>query len=273
MALPPETVAAPLLVEEAPPAGYRWPDQPPAAIDASEVAPPEHSCPDCGGNYCRGGRCVLSHFSGWDPTGQYFTHNNPDDPARHTGKGEPLYGTSWLNRPIYTGVMLGGVLTNGPMDPWANYENSALFSLYQGYDFDHFWGGEMRLAAGRWGLLQAPDQSSDVFYIDAHLSYYPWGDARFRPYASGGLGFMSTDFVDEFDNRYEELLLTIPLSLGFKYQMQPSYALRFDFTQNISFGDGGLDTMNNFSLSAGVEWHYGGPRKSYFPWNGGVYAH
>jgi hypothetical protein len=217
---------------------------------------------------------LLRHFSGWNEHGEYFSHNNPDDPARHVGRGEPLYGTSWLNRPYYTGVLLGGVIAAGPLHPWAEHENSGLLSIYQGYDFDHFWGGEMRFAFGRFGLANTgPESENDVFFVDAHLSYYPWGDSRWRPYLSGGVGFMGNDFIDSRGLEFNELLFTVPLSAGFKYQMQPHYALRLDLTQNISFGSGGLETMDNISLSAGIEWHYGGPRASYFPWNAGVYGH
>jgi hypothetical protein len=260
------------LIEGAPPPQYGWPHET-ANETEFDIAPPTCACPDCGGPNCRGGRCIMEHFSGWNADGNYFEHDNPDDPARHVGKGEPLYGTSWLNRPHYTAVMLGGVLADGPLEPFAEHENSGLFSLYQGYDFDHFWGGEMRLAVGRFGLINDTQHNNDVVYIDAHLSYYPWGDARLRPYLSSGVGFMSNDFTDNRDLEFHELLLTFPLAVGLKYQMQPHYAIRFDLTQNISLGDGGLDTMDNISLSAGVEWHYGGPRKSYFPWNAGVYGH
>jgi hypothetical protein len=131
----------------------------------------------------------------------------------------------------------------------------------------------MRLAVGRWGLANdGPESENDIFYLDAHVSYYPWGDARWRPYLSAGLGFMNNNFIDSRGWEFDELLLTVPLSAGLKYQMQPHYAIRFDLTQNISFGTGSLETMDNISLSAGIEWHYGGPRKSYFPWNGGVYG-
>ena len=78
---------------------------------------------------------------------------------------------------------------------------------------------------------------------------------------------MGNDFIDSRDLAFNELLLTIPLTVDIKYEMQPNYAFRLDFTNNISFGSGGLETMDNISLSAGIEWHYGGTPKSYFPWN------
>lgn len=268
---------APLLIEEGN-ARYGWPNETPSAAENFAIAPPTCACPDCGANGdCRCGsifdRCVLTHFADWDFAGEHFTHDNPDDPARNVGKGEPLFGTSWRNRPIYTGVLIGGVITAGPLHPWAEHENSPLLSIYQGFDFDHYWGGEMRFAFGRWGLANdGPESENDIYYVDAHLSYYPWGDARWRPYLSGGIGFMGNDFIDSRGLAFNEMLLTIPLTAGIKYQMQPNYAFRLDFTQNISLGSGSLETMDNVSLSAGIEWHYGGAPKSYFPWNAGVYT-
>ena len=42
----------------------------------------------------------------------WFTHTDPNDPFRHQGVGRPLVGTSWLNRPVFVGVFLGGLLAD-----------------------------------------------------------------------------------------------------------------------------------------------------------------
>jgi hypothetical protein len=60
----------------------------------------------------------------------------------------------------------------------------------------------------------------------------------------------------------------MPLGLGLKIYQSPWFTIRFDVTDNISFGGGHVDAMNNFSLALGVEFRFGGKRPSYFPWTG-----
>ena len=45
-----------------------------------------------------------------------FRHGNPDDPGRHVGKGNPLEGTSWLNRPWHVGFFLGALYGDDVID-------------------------------------------------------------------------------------------------------------------------------------------------------------
>ena len=75
-----------------------------------------------------------------------FQHRSPDHPARHVGFGEPLVGTSWLNRPFHAGWLVGGLfgddLIAGQVD-----QDEDIFGGYRlGWDFDHYWGSELRFA-------------------------------------------------------------------------------------------------------------------------------
>ena len=199
-----------------------------------------------------------------------FRHTHPDDPLRHIGVGKPLVGTSWRNRPLHMSWMIGAMIGEDLIDGEVAQGNRAMGGYRLGWDFDHYWGTEFRVALSDQEAidLTAPETSStaqEVFW-DVSLMYYPWGDARWRPYAQAGLGLASFRFTDARQNRYNEILFEMPLGVGLKYQSTPWLAWRLDATDNLAFAAAGLDTMHNVSLSAGIEVHFGGRRASYFPW-------
>lgn len=258
----PPLVETPKSTKAAPAGDARWPGQKPVWSPSSQAGwygriADEHEW--CGGV----GRCSLPSWFGL-PHGA--------NAAGRMEWGEPLRGTSWLNRPHHTSILVGGMIADGPIGGVAEQSNAGLVSIYQGFDFDHHWGGEVRLAAGQFGIRGSPaDSQNDLVLVDAHVLYYPWGDTRWRPYYSLGLGFARNDFTANDGVEFNELLLTIPLAIGLKYQHKPHWAWRLDISHNISFGTGGLDTADNVSISGGLEWHYGGIRKSYFPWSPGTH--
>jgi len=198
-----------------------------------------------------------------------FRHSDPSDPMRHMGYGIPLHGTSWRNRPLYAGWLVGGVW--GDRLTAAVDQSEELFGGYRfGWDFDHYFGTELRFAWANVDLIGIPPpgaQSAGHLYYDINLLYYPLGDARWRPYAGIGVGGARFQFDDEQGNPHKDHLIGIPIQLGVKYLHRRWFAARFDLTNNIALGNGELNTMNNLSLSAGVEVHFGGRRKSYFPWS------
>ena len=81
-----------------------------------------------------------------------------------------------------------------------------------------------------------------------------------------GAGIANYRFEDDRGQRFDEALLGIPIGIGVKYYSRPWLALRLDLVDNFAVGSAGLETINNFSCTAGVEVHFGGPRKSYWPW-------
>src|SRR6185436_11697473 len=59
----------------------------------------------------------------------WFSHSDPNDPERHIGLGQPLMGTSWLNRPMFGGVFLGGVLMNDLVSNRVDQNDTAFMGL------------------------------------------------------------------------------------------------------------------------------------------------
>jgi opacity protein-like surface antigen len=201
----------------------------------------------------------------------FFGHTDPNDPGRHVGLGQPLVGTSWLNRPVYFGLFVGGLLYDDLIDGRVMTSNSAMTGVVLGFDFDHYWGIEGRFGYSRVHLtngLGVPLDDSHNSWSDLSLMYYPWGDSRWRPYFSAGLGFATFRFHDDFGRDVNDTLFSLPLGVGMKYYYTNNFTLRVGWNDNLSFGDNTLDTMNNFSLFVGGEYRFGGRSPSYFPWHG-----
>ena|SRR5438874_1783471 len=203
----------------------------------------------------------------------WFAHGDPNDPYRHIGIGQPLIGTSWRNRPLYFGAFVGGIMMDDIV-PGKIYQNDTAFvGLRIGYDFDHFWGLEMRGAFARPDLANGSSGSpffpaSRDNFADVDLLFYPLGDARWRPYVLAGLGFQTFRFNNLDGKRISEAPMDIPLGLGIKYFYSPRFTLRFDFVDNICLGNARISGMNNVAFMCGAEFRFGGRRPSYFPWHG-----
>ena len=207
------------------------------------------------------------------PEGAWFrtSKNSP----RSIGVGEPLRGTSWLNRPnsisFFAGILNGDQLITDRVD-----QGSALFGgLRMGWDFDHYWGLEVR---GGWASPEleyptppAVEHVDGIFLADASVLYYPWGDSSWRPYGLLGMGMARFDFTDEVGVVYDEYLLGIPLGFGMKYMYHPNIVFRAEFLDNIACGSSGIRNMNNLSFTLGVELRYGGKPRSYYPWQPAKY--
>ncbi|GIW94573.1 MAG: hypothetical protein KatS3mg110_2614 [Pirellulaceae bacterium] len=190
-----------------------------------------------------------------------LTYTDPNAPGRHVGLGEPLVGTSWLNRPLHVGWLVGAVAGDDLIKQQEGQE-ADLFGGYRiGWDSDHYWGWEYRLAFARPDLVDAMAGESPRiarhWYSDVHLVHYPWGDSRWRPFLSAGIGWANFRFTDTEGREFDEILLHLPLGAGLKYYVGRWMALRFDATDNIAVSGSGLDTMHNWTFSVGVESHFG----------------
>ena len=191
--------------------------------------------------------------------------------GRSTGEGIPLTTTSWLNRPYSAGWFAGGVI--GPPLISGVGQRGGFFGGYRfGWDYDFYWGLEARIAGSEISLSENlfPPQglTAGYFLLDANLLYYPWGDSVWRPYASLGLGVSNINFYDPTGHRYNSTMLGLPLGVGLKYYWTPRFILRADLMDNLGFG-GDINVVSNFTLTGGVEFRFGGPRRSYWPWNTG----
>jgi len=216
--------------------------------------------------------------------------------GRHRGKGLPLVRESWLYRPWSAGWFMGG-MAGGPLkSDWVGMAHGFVGGYRLGYDFDYYWGTEMRFSFASVKLYDSPEavaaqQAADdeaglapddprrqrydhrrdgnVLLWDLDLLYYPWGDATWRPYFLIGLGTAKIGFNDRLENAYDSTAFAMPLAFGLKYRWNNWLALRFEMADNMAFGTGSFKTIHNFSITGGMEVRFGGSRTAYWPWNPG----
>jgi hypothetical protein len=216
---------------------------------------------------------------------------------RYRGPGEPLIQESWNFRPLSFGSFIGFLQGTTMIDDWISQGSGVVGGLRFGWDFNYYWGCETRFAFASPEVFdshrakdaqQAADDAAGIAAGDPYrrrfegrrdnelilwdlcLLYYPWGDARVRPYFLVGFGAVSFDFVDRLSTHWADRVFALPLGVGVKYLQNDFLAFRLEFVDDISFGGGKtLETMHNFSLTAGAEIRFGGSRRAYWPWNPG----
>ena len=141
-----------------------------------------------------------------------------------------------------------------------------------GWDYDYYWGVESRLGYAWMSLFDRKHPNvnlgdGNIIDWDMHLLYYPWGDSRWRPFVFVGTGISQFDTFGARPALYNATLFEVPFGLGLKYHLNQWLAWRFDVTDNFVFGTGSLDNMHNISFDAGLEYHFGGHHRNYWPWN------
>jgi hypothetical protein len=195
---------------------------------------------------------------------------SPLEPPRHVGRGNPLSGTSWLNRPWHVGVLFGVLSGDDLIDDHIELQQDFIGGYRVGYDFDHFWGWEINFAFGEIDIEDAQDETlslnADTWFADAAVHVYPWGDAQWRPFLGIGGGFVSFQFEDAAGVGYDAALFQIPLTVGVKFLHDRWLALRAEITHHVTFGSDDLDTMDNVSATIGADIHFGARPRSYYPW-------
>ena len=202
----------------------------------------------------------------------FFDSLRPRHWLRNRQWGQPLHGTSWLNRPYYVGAFggtwLGETLISGEVDQGSGF----MGGYWLGTDLNHHWGFELRasLFYVNTSLLEHDGlrgKESRNLVADANLLYYPWGDNRWRPYGSLGLGVGGFHFENSDHVAVNHTGLLLPVGLGVKYLCHHWLAFRLDIKDNIVFGDNGVGATNNWSFLGGVEVHWGGNSSAqYLPW-------
>ncbi|MFO7906115.1 MAG: outer membrane beta-barrel protein [Planctomycetota bacterium] len=184
--------------------------------------------------------------------------------------GQPLHGTSWLNRPYYasafSGTWLGDTLISGQVS-----QESGFFSgVRLGTDLNHYWGSELRFSLFYINTTFSDGSrgtDSRNLVGDANLLHYPWGDSRWRPYGSIGLGFAGVHFSDQNGAAVDHTGLQLPVGLGVKYLWRNWLAWRLDIKDNIAFSGNGVNTTDNWSFVGSVEVHWGSKSSTrYAPW-------
>jgi hypothetical protein len=87
-----------------------------------------------------------------------------------------------------------------------------------------------------------------------------------RPYFQLGLGVTEVGTIDEDGEAQEVFLLSMPFGVGVQFPLTRWLAARLEILDNLAFGNDGVDTMNNFSFTAGAELRLGARPHSYWPW-------
>ena len=201
---------------------------------------------------------------------RHFGFKHSSTHGRNVGKGIPLEGTSWLNRPYHVDWFLGPLLGDDLITNRVSQDNVMFGGLRLGWDFDYFWGIEWRLGWADPHASYAEPQAEpvDVSYVvsDVDVLYYPWGDAKVRPYLLWGLGVTQLDFLDDVGLNRHATLATMPFGAGVQFHQWPWLVWRLEFLDNLAFGADEVSTMNNVSLTAGMELRLGARPASYWPW-------
>jgi hypothetical protein len=196
-----------------------------------------------------------------------FRHSSTD--GRFIDKNVPLAHSSWLNRPYHVDWFAGPILLEGSISDGVSQSNDVFAGLRLGWDFDYYWGVEWRF--GWAGPELFVDGSSDgiegdYFVSDIDFVYYPWGDTKVRPYFQAGLGVTQIDTLRDGVSPHQATLLSMPLGMGVQFTQTPWLAWRLEIIDNLAFGGDGVDAMNNFAFTGGMEIRLGARPNSYWPW-------
>jgi opacity protein-like surface antigen len=206
-------------------------------------------------------------------------------------------GPSWESHPFSMGWFAGIVQGSTLITDWISMERGFYGGYRMDWNFDPHWSAGFRLAIGSmklvdsaaakqaqqnadtlagyaaddpWRLRFDSGRNGDLFQGDVDVAFYPTGDTRFRPYVSFGLGGTRVSFMDRLSENYAYSLFSLPISVGAQYLFTDSMALRLDCTDDIAFGRNNYCTLQNVSLTAGVEVRFGGGTHfTYWPWNPG----
>lgn len=187
------------------------------------------------------------------------------------GPGGPLRGTSWRNRPYAISIDGGALLMADRVAPNVRANNDLFGAIGVGWDFDHYWGAQVRVGWSTPSLLNTQQTSlptdDNLLITDLSVLYYPWGDSRVRPYYRVGIGLTDVEYTNDLGLGQHEMLFTIPLAVGLKYQQNRHMAWRLEFADNIAVGQNETSMLNNLTISAGVEWRFGGAPEGYWAWS------
>lgn len=203
-----------------------------------------------------------------------FHHSSTE--GRFLDRGLPMERSSWLNRPYHVDWFAGPLLATGPVDGRVEQGNDLFGGLRIGWDFDYYWGVEWRFGwsdptllatiAGTDGDTVQSEFSGKYFVSDVDFVYYPWGDTKIRPYALLGLGMAQVGSVRADGTGQEATLLGMPMGIGVHFPATHWLTWRLEIIDNLAWGAEGVDTLNNFAFTAGMELRLGARPNSYWPW-------
>lgn len=255
-------------------------------------------CETVGGRFY--GDPVAREWAGLAPhekLGRILT--SPMHRARFARIQMPLIGESWQYRPFSAGWFMGGMGGSPLISDWMGTGHGFLGGYQFGWDFDHYWGTEVRFSfasLSMWDSLLAqraqrqadddaglaPDdpwrrrydcrRDATVSMFDLNLLYYPWGDDAWRPYFRLGLGTVRVQCQDRLATDYDSTVVGIPFGIGVKYRVFNWLVLRGELADNVAIHAGSsFNTQHNLSFTFGMEVRFGGSRTAYWPWNPGIH--
>ncbi|GAB6167258.1 hypothetical protein JCM19992_32580 [Thermostilla marina] len=184
---------------------------------------------------------------------------------------------TWLHRPFSFGWYAGFVHGTPLVDDWLA-EGAGFWGGYRlGWDYDAHWGAETRLGLGSvrvWDSAAAKAEQTSTAYDkrdswlwqwDLVLLYYQRDVDPWRPYLLWGVGLAGMKVTDRLDEDYSGTYFAMPIGVGVKFRRQRWLAFRLEFVDNIVFPND-LNTTHHWSLNAGLEYRFGGSRRTYWPW-------
>lgn len=202
--------------------------------------------------------------------------NVPETP--HRGVGRPLEKDSWLDYPSYWGIQ-GGVLGGSELvSNMIDQKSGGIASLTYGKYFDNYWGYEFRfayasltcrdtdyaqeqyaLAHGDSETYYPPlsERSNRILLGDVSIHYYPFGNARWRPYMKLGFGVANQRFNDTFGNKQDITTFSMPIGVGVRFWWNKKIALNMELADNLMFQSGIAETQNNISFTVGITYAFG----------------
>gem|GEM_PF-3504746 len=173
----------------------------------------------------------------------------------HRGVGEPLENESWLDHPYYVGVFGGWICGDALVEGILDQGSGGNGGIMAGWNINHYWGLEARLMGASLDLEDMDGNSqgtNKLTVLDISMHYYPFGEARWRPYLKLGIGTLSERFLDQ-----DLKTLSVPLGIGVKYFWSDRMAVHLDLVDNVIFGKGPTRTHSNVSVNFGVSYMFG----------------
>ena len=200
--------------------------------------------------------------TGWETAKLLSPFNAPDGP--HRGAGTPLENQSWLDRPWYTGVFggwaSGSKLIQGEIDQGSGSNVGVLL----GKNLNHYWGLEGRIFGSSMNIkdisdspFPAPERSIQTTILDLSVHYYPYGEAKWRPYFKLGIGYAQQSFTGNYGESYRINTCTIPFGAGLKYWWSDRVNVFGEVVDNMILGKGPTRTQSNWALHFGVNFTFG----------------
>jgi hypothetical protein len=185
----------------------------------------------------------------------------------------PLQSDSWLNRPFGISYLLGATFLDDPISGVVGGDPGFSYGGRISWDTSASWGVETRIIGGQIGvqdLVGGTDlPPAKLFQWDVNWLYYWTGDTRWRPYFLIGTGLLDIDYFSAV-GRHHTTVFEMPFGIGLKYRHSTRLAFRVELLDNYALNSGVQSDMHNVSLTAGMEFRFGGGRsRSYWPWNPG----